>query len=198
MFIHGLGGDAFNTWCSGTTKTDAWPYWLGAEFPEVGVWSLGYAASWSRWGRFLGLFSKRRRDTGYSMALPDRALQVLDLMHQHEVGQRPILFICHSLGGLLTKQILRASSDAAGNPTDILARNTRAVLFLSTPHTGAELATLLDGFRAAFGTTVSIADLKAHDPHLRNLLNWYRKRSVELGIRTRTYYEESAVSRAHC
>src|SRR5687767_13609759 len=110
--MHGLGGDAFTTWCNGNDQSISWPHWLGKEFPEVGIWSLGYAASPSGWTRLLRLIGRGSRDSGYSMALPDRALQVLDLMIQKGLGVRPLLFICHSLGGLLAKQILRKSSDA--------------------------------------------------------------------------------------
>jgi hypothetical protein len=43
IFIHGLGGDAFATWRCGDDDSTSWPHRLGQEFPEVGVWSLGYA-----------------------------------------------------------------------------------------------------------------------------------------------------------
>ena len=112
IFIHGLGGDAFGTWRGGKEDSSSWPHWLGQEFPDVGVWSLDYAASPTRFARVLGLFWKRKQDSGYSMALPDRASQVLDLMVQHRLGERPLLFVCHSLGGLLVKQILRKADDA--------------------------------------------------------------------------------------
>ena len=193
IFIHGLGGDAFGTWRDGEEDSSSWPHWLGEEFSGVGVWSLGYAASPSKWTRFLGLFRKQGRDSGYTMALPDRALQVLDLMVQRRLGERPILFVCHSLGGLLVKQILRRADDAFDQQKQRVATNTRAVLFLATPHAGAVLASLLDAFQAVFGATVSIEDLRAHDAHLRDLFDWYRNHAAALGIETVTYYETRGV-----
>jgi len=191
IFVHGLGGDYAATWRY--DQNSSWPHWLADEFPEVGVWSLEYAASPSRWGCILGFFSGDR-DAGYSMALPDRAGQVLDRMVQKHLGERPLLFICHSLGGLLVKQILRKADDADDDPRKKqVAAQTRAVLFLATPHNGAELASLLDAFRTLFGTTVSIDDLRAHDAHLLDLYNWYRNHSLGLGIRTVTYYEKRPV-----
>lgn len=188
VFLHGLGGNAFATWRHGKDDSTSWPHWLGREFPDVGVWSLGYPASPTRWTRFLG-----RRGSGHGMALPDRALQVLDLMVQRDLGRRPLLFICHSLGGLLAKQILRTSSDAVEEPAKAVFAKTRAVLFLATPHAGAELVTLVDAFRALFGATVTIQDLRAHDAYLRDLLNWYRNHADSVGIRTLTYYEQRNV-----
>ena len=189
VFIHGLGGDPFTTWRSGKDNSGSWPHWLGEEFPDVGVWSLGYAASPTKWTRCLGWLSSRWRDAGHSMALTDRAAQLLDSMAQHGLGQRPVLFICHSLGGLLAKQILRKSCDAVDASKKQLARQTRGVLFLATPHTGAQLASLLNGFRAVFGASVSIEELRAHDAHLRDLYDWYRNHAPALGITTVTYYE---------
>lgn len=127
------------------------------------------------------------------MALPDRALQVLDLLVQNGLGERPILFICHSLGGLLVKQLLRQSRDSTEPRLQRIACETRAVLFLATPHTGARLASLASAFRGVFGATVSLEDLREHDAHLRDLYNWYRGHAPELGIETVTYFELRAV-----
>ena len=80
IFIHGLGGDALKTWRHGKDEATSWPHWLGEEIPDVGVWSIGYAAGPTKWIRFLGGFSKRWRDAGHGMSLPDRALQILDFM----------------------------------------------------------------------------------------------------------------------
>ncbi|MCK6207731.1 hypothetical protein KZX50_20020 [Bacillus infantis] len=192
IFVHGLGGDAFSTWRQGESSENFWPSWVGQDFPEVGVWSLGYAASSTKWARFQVRFSKGTRDSGYSMSIPDRARQVLDLLVQNDLGKRPILFICHSLGGLLVKQILRMSSDSSEGSTErTIFKNTRAVLFLGTPHHGAELASLVGYFRIAF-PTLAIKDLKAHDAHLRDLFEWYREHGAN-GIQTRTYYEARGV-----
>ncbi len=189
VFIHGLGGDAITTWRHGKDESSSWPHWLGKEFPQVGVWSLGYAASPTRWTRVLPAIGLGSRDSGHTMALPDRALQVLDLMVQRGLGEHPLLFICHSLGGLLAKQILRKSHDSADLRKQQVARETRAVLFLATPHAGAALASLLDAFHSVFGATVSIEDLHEHDTHLRDLFDWYRNYASQPGMQTVTYFE---------
>lgn len=123
------------------------------------------------------------------MPLPIRAGQVLDLMVQKGLGARPILFICHSLGGLLVKQILRKANDSPEPVKNDIARSTRAVLFLATPHAGADLASRISDFRDMFGATASIDDLRAHDAHLSDLFDWYCDNAPRLGIETATYYE---------
>lgn len=193
VFVHGLGGDAHLTWRHGTDDSTSWPHWLGEEFPEIGVWSLGYAASPTRWARLKRLCGRGSRDSGYGMALPDRALQVLDLFIIEDLGHRPLMFICHSLGGLLVKMLLRKANDSNDSRMQEVARHTRAVLFLATPHSGAGLASLVDTFRSVLGTTVSIEDLRAHDAHLRDLYDWYRNQAASHGIKTVTYYESRGV-----
>ena len=128
------------------------------------------------------------------MALPDRALQLLDQLQYAGIGQRPILFICHSLGGLLVKQILKMSHHTQGDSLRDarlaqVATNTRAVLFLATPHRFAALATKLDSFRKQFGTSVNIADLRDHDARVHDLHDWYRIHAPIIGVETITYYE---------
>src|SRR5262245_15880021 len=46
----------------------------------------------------------------------------------------------HSLGGLLIKQALRNALDAHSRHWQALARQTRLIVFLSTPHSGASMA----------------------------------------------------------
>ncbi|CEM11272.1 unnamed protein product [Vitrella brassicaformis CCMP3155] len=58
------------------------------------------------------------------------------------VPGRPVIFVCHSLGGLLTKLLLEADKD--------LRRATRGVAFYGVPHLGAPLARVPRLFRPMF------------------------------------------------
>lgn len=187
IFIHGLGGDALSTWLYEEGKS--WPHWLGADFPDVGVWSLSYASSPTKWLRALRLFGRGDRDSGHSMPLSDRAGQVLDSSLQKGIGRRPIFFICHSLGGLLAKQILRKAADSSEPAASDLWHNVAAVMFVATPHSGAPLASLLTSFRTIFATTVSMDDLKEHDAHLRDLNDWFCEQAGAANVRVESYFE---------
>ncbi len=45
------------------------------------------------------------------MPLYDRARNSLERFDLAEIGKKPIGFVCHSLGGLLVKQILRLANE---------------------------------------------------------------------------------------
>jgi hypothetical protein len=61
---------------------------------------------------------------------------------------RPIIFICHSLGGLVVKDALvkAASHDSHKRDRDLalIGQHTKGVLFLGTPHRGSQQATFGD------------------------------------------------------
>jgi hypothetical protein len=154
-----------------------WPKWLAMEFPQVGVWSLGYDVAATAW-------------KGHSMPLADRATNTLDCFDLDDIGQRPVMFICHSLGGLLIKQILRHACDSQDPRWQAILKHTRAIVFLSTPHSGADMANWLTHISGLLSLTVSVDELKSHHPQLRNLNHWYRDQVGTLGIKTFVYCEK--------
>jgi len=198
VFVHGLGGDAFGTWRFGEDDTTSWPHWLAEEYGErIGVWSFGYPASKSTAPRLKESLKKLLgrpydEDAGYSMPLPDRARNALDIMAKQGIGQRPYIFIVHSLGGLLAKYLLNLARDAdEASEKHALITNCKAVLFLATPHQGSNLATRVSNFRSYF-PSITIDELRENDSHLRRLFQWYRKFAPQYQINTRSFYESRA------
>lgn len=177
IFVHGLDGDAKTTWHYPKNPDAFWPGWLGKDIPQVGVWSLGYPASALAW-------------KGHTMPLVDRATSTLDLLDLDGLGQKPLIFVCHSLGGLLVKQMLRHANDESNSAIHMFARNTKAIVFLSTPHSGADMASWLKHVSGLLRTTVTVAELEAHHPQLRDLNLWYRNHVAKLGITTFVYCEK--------
>lgn len=196
VFVHGLGGDAFETWRHGKDDSTSWPHWLGKDFPEIGVWSLDYDASPTRSRGLSRLFCLGSKTPGHTMALTERAREVLTRFTLSGLGQRPLIFICHSMGGLLVKQLLRKANDQKDESLmQGVICQTKAVVFLATPHAGAELASFFDTLRSISRSTKSIKELRMHDTYLLDLLDWYRNHSQSLGIETITYYETKPVKR---
>jgi protein SERAC1 len=176
VFIHGLNGDARTTWHPEGQPKDFWPDWIGADIANIGVWSIGYEVNSFGWA-------------GSTMPLADRAVNALFLLDTDGIGtERPVVFITHSLGGLLVKEMLRKATDNSVPEGRQLAERTRGVIFLSTPHTGSDLASFVD-FMKFLLPTESVKELKPNEPRLRELNTWYRNNVNKLGIKTQVYCE---------
>jgi hypothetical protein len=56
-------------------------------------------------------------------------------------------------------------------------------VFPSTPHAGANLASWIKYLSTLLRTTVSVEELEAHHPRLRELNDWYRDQAESLSPR---------------
>jgi hypothetical protein len=176
VFIHGLGGDAFGTWDAGPPGERYWPRWLAEDLKDVNVWTADYEASASSW-------------IGSAMALPDRAANLLYWLEAERLHERPIVFVTHSLGGLVVKQALRMAADRPGTVAARLLDATRGIAFLATPNTGSDLATWMDRLRGLMGSSPAVQDLKADSAFLRDLNGWYRERGPAADIANLVFAE---------
>lgn len=176
IFVHGLDGDGRSTWQKDNNSANFWPDWLGEEYPNIGIWSLDYEANAIEW-------------KGHSMPLYDRARNSLECFDLAEIGKKPIGFVCHSLGGLLVKQILRLANEFNNDNWQAVAGQTRFIVFLSTPHSGADMANWINYIGKLLRTSVSVQELEAHNPNLLQLNDWYRNNANKLNIQTCVYCE---------
>jgi hypothetical protein len=180
IFVHGLGGHWKHSWMS-DKKDEAtfWPKWVSSHIPNAKVWSLEYPSSLTRWG-----------NSGKGMDLPERALQILDYMESSKFGDRPIVFIAHSLGGLLIKKILHLAKGLGkpGTSKANVIEQTRGVMFFATPHHGSNLARLAIALRL-LGFSRVVGNLKGGCSNLDELGNWYKANVENLNIRTASYRE---------
>ncbi len=157
VFVHGLGGDWRSTWMHDKADDATfWPQWLAQEFPQFGVWSFGYAADVSAW-------------QAQSMPLADRGNAVLEELLNDDIGQRPLVFVTHSLGGVVVKQLLHAAQSQAVKRWKTIAQATQGIVFIATPHAGSDMASFAEFAKLALRTNEVVADLKAHDSRLREL-----------------------------
>jgi hypothetical protein len=161
IFVHGLGGDPFATWWHDSDRPkESWPFWLAEEMPEVQAHCLEYEAAPANW-------------LGPSLPLVERAQNVLAVLLGMGIGKRPIVFICHSLGGLVIKQMLRKTQDENIEAWHQLAKQIKAVVFLGTPHRGAKLADSLFRLGKYLGASPSERDLQTHNKLLKDLNEWF-------------------------
>jgi hypothetical protein len=181
VFVHGLDGDARTTWHPKGDASRFWPAWLAEDVPGIAVWSLGYEVSASAW-------------TGHSMPLADRATHALATLETQGLGNKPIVFICHSLGGLLVKQMLRHALDFGVPAWKDIAKQTRGIVFLSTPHSGSDISGWMKHLGTLLRLTVSVDELQAHDPRLRELNTWFRNCPLVPGMGIQAYCEKRTVA----
>ena len=175
IFVHGLGGDGQTTWRIDGDASTYWPLWVYQDLTTLNVWSLTYPAATLRWGK-----------AGDGIILPDRAKTILDLLCSSGIGSRPIIFITHSLGGLLVKQLLRSAWELQVAHWQELAGNIRGAVFLGTPHNGSGLAAFAKALSIFSGVTTQIVH---NDPHLRELNEWFQQNAHARQIGIKTYFE---------
>ncbi len=122
----------------------------------------------------------------------ERAGNVLEQLAGLGIGEKPIAFVAHSLGGILVKMILRKSCDAGDEDWQRVSRSTRLVIFLSTPHTGAGVAKVL----TVVPRTSSHIDLLANRiGFLEDLNSHYRTLTTDRkDLTTAVYYEKHATN----
>ncbi|HRD65405.1 MAG TPA: tetratricopeptide repeat protein, partial [Candidatus Competibacter sp.] len=181
IFVHGLGGHAYDTWRRKADDGSFWPLWLAEDVEGLAVYTLGYEAPPSNW-------------LGTTMPLQDRAVNVLEcLLGETNLRDGPITFICHSLGGLLVKQIVLDLQRQKGRRPEaamLLDRITQ-VVFLATPHTGSRQGSWLERLRFLAWPSSITRTLVANDPTLRAINVSYRGLADELrdSLHHRIFYE---------
>ena len=180
LFLHGLAGEPFSTWTSAGchNKTRAfWPAWLCEDLARVRCHTVGYPASiFEQWAnKEMGLF--------------ERAKSILDLLESHSFGNRPLVLICHSLGGLLAKQLLKTAENSGGKSWKNISHSVSLVVFLATPHTGSGLASALKQIAPRLAST-HIETLCGNNSQLHELNEFYRAVANKRPIKTVVYYEK--------
>jgi hypothetical protein len=94
--IHGLGGDAYGTWTHENGKLWLQDF-LPFQIPEARILTYGYDS--------MVAFSKSSADVDdFARDLLQRLKSVRKAAEERA---RPLYFICHSLGGILFKQVRR-------------------------------------------------------------------------------------------
>ncbi|KAH8704539.1 Alpha/Beta hydrolase protein [Phaeosphaeriaceae sp. PMI808] len=133
VFIHGLGGDRARTWTwEGDGRKHFWPKdLLPQACPTARILSFSYNAEFAHFFPFYGpkFMLEQLTINDYSTAL----FQSLIGLH------RPVIFVCHSLGGLVCANALSRyyGTDLAGAN---LVEKTIGVMFLGTPFEGSSKA----------------------------------------------------------
>ncbi|KAL8959286.1 MAG: hypothetical protein Q9193_003826 [Seirophora villosa] len=137
LFVHGLFGHPVKTWS--LKKEKEWLFWpqslLPAVVPDSHIFTWGYDADVG------GIFS-----SGGQSTIHEHANSLLsDLANLRDTPSRrsiPLIFVVHSLGGIIVKDALNQSSSTEGTRLKEIAPATYGVIFLGTPHRGSGSASM--------------------------------------------------------
>lgn len=139
VFVHGLNGHPYSTWASKSGNNVFWPVDLLPEILEskrVRLLTYGYNAGVHAFTD--GTSNDRihhHAETLASSLAANRSLR--------ECLERPIIFVCHSLGGLVVKRALIHCENVSSEKIEHLRSiyvSTYGILFLGTPHNGSDIA----------------------------------------------------------
>lgn len=143
VFVHGLTGNAYSTWLHKGTNVH-WPsHLLPQDLPDIRVLSFGYDADIvNLWG-----------PASMSRLSNHAENMVGDLVRTREdtnTETRKIMFLAHSLGGLVTEHAINLSRTAGEEHLRQIEHCTVGIVFLGVPHSGSDYAAW-----ALFGTRMA-------------------------------------------
>ncbi|KAM0424546.1 hypothetical protein ACHAPT_010262 [Fusarium lateritium] len=131
-FIHGLSGNRKSTWTA-HGKTRPWPKeYLPSMLPGARILTYGYDA-----------YSSRKGGASVNRLTEHAANLLVDLIANratHEALSRPLIFVCHSLGGLVCKEAVLLSRNHPEFHLRDIFDSTKGIAFLGTPHKGSWMA----------------------------------------------------------
>jgi hypothetical protein len=123
VFIHGAETDAEKCWHPPGHPEFSMLHMLARDLPYVCVWSVGYTST---------LYRRK----GYTLRLAEQATQTIRELANRSIGCRPLVFVAHSVGGLLIKHVLRLAAASDDPQWRKIVEQTKGIIFLSTPHFG--------------------------------------------------------------
>ncbi|EWG53258.1 hypothetical protein FVEG_11728 [Fusarium verticillioides 7600] len=144
VFLHGLRGDREKTW---TKNGVVWPKdLLPDDIPASRIFLFGYDTNITRSdqsGTTNTEIHSDAEDVCAKLAAERLSTQTVD---------RPIIFVAHSLGGLVAAQILVHGEHKPENSSEAsIAKNIRGMVFLGTPFRGSSVARPAEVVRRVLG-----------------------------------------------
>ena len=183
IFVHGLGGTSKKSWCWNRDTEYFWPEWLAEEdgLTSHRVLTFGYNSDVKGAATNLNvidfakalLFQMKTFSDGFGMG-----------DNRVPIGRQPITFVSHSMGGLVVKKAY-VLGKYDGDYADMISQ-THGIVFLATPHRGAQYAKILSNILATapfFGPSKTyLADLEMHSMTLQDINEQFRTVCGDLSL----------------
>ena len=113
-------------------------------------------------------------ETEIKITTSSRSEDMLKKLQAAGVGQRPTVFVGHSMGGLIIKKMLVNAQNSDDEERKKFAENTKGIVFYSTPHKGSEIANLNMITKYFFSPSVEVQELNTDYPLLLELNNYFK------------------------
>lgn len=165
IFVHGLFGNASASWAC--KDTASWPEMLLSDeaFADSDIYAAGYETPLH----------------GGKMTLDEVVSALKNRLDADSVlsGHQQIIFVAHSLGGLVVQRLLLLYPDTVPK--------TKLIYFFSTPETGSEVAK----YAKIFNSDPLISELRAgnNNDYLESLEDSWRTAQGTSPIKTLCAYE---------
>jgi pimeloyl-ACP methyl ester carboxylesterase len=135
VFVHGLKGNSLGTWRSSyETGGVHWPRdLLKVDIPDARIIGFGYDASVHNWSRSVS----QNRIGNHAQ---DLLGSVVRLREETGTEHLRLIFVTHSMGGLVVQNALDLSRSSPESHLNGLESNTAGLVFMGTPHFGSDAA----------------------------------------------------------
>ncbi|KAH9904668.1 NACHT and WD domain protein [Xylariomycetidae sp. FL2044] len=191
VFVHGLGGNSRWTWSKNQDSRLFWPQTFLPLEPNIRrarILTFGYNANFLKVGNVgtsvLDFAKGLLFDLKYGQ--DDRGMDL-------DMGQVPLIFVVHSMGGLVVKE---AYIQGQYDPEyQSIIQAISAIIFLATPHRGTNLAQTLHRVLQSTLVTSSkqyISDIVRNSSALQKLNEQFRHVAPKLNIVS--FYETQPTS----
>ncbi|GFO05262.1 serine active site containing 1 [Plakobranchus ocellatus] len=194
VFVHGLRGGAVKTWRQRDVQdrpnsSTCWPRdWLAKDCPNTRILSIGYHSALFRWGEQCPYEQEKR-------TLESRGRDLLDKLLKAGVGSRPVIWIGHSMGGLLIKQILDLGEKESKYSS--LTSQTKGVMFFSVPHKGSSLVDVMLYAKYLLFPSVEVQEMRTSSEKLYTLHNRFIDSMRDRNIPCLSFGENMKTSVGH-
>ncbi|KAI1205958.1 uncharacterized protein F4807DRAFT_464190 [Annulohypoxylon truncatum] len=143
VFVHGLNGNRITTWTSNPSDENPDPvFWpkdlLPSKCPNARIFSYGYNASIAH---FYPLFGPKNVPPTMSIGNHSSALldDLVGVRSRTDSKDRPLIFVAHSLGGLVCADAVSKQLGVDNAKKDLVAK-VCGMIFLGTPFAGSKQA----------------------------------------------------------
>lgn len=163
VLIHGLFQDEEETWTD--DKGYFWPLWLTKSFRHLAIWTI----------RHKGIYGKS--------SLEEITNEVYQELKPKNLEKKHIVFMCHSVGGLIVKKILLQDKT--------IRKSTRGIVFYGVP-TQSHFITHNWALRFCYfpwNTLINPTNLQKYDKEIEGLQTQFNQLVTKKNLRTYNFVE---------